>query len=213
MVIAMRRPRAPFALLPAAAILLALAPACTPLGVATTAGAMAATAAQEERGLDGAARDTVIAAAINAAWAQYDARLVVDTGLIVHERRVLLTGALETQDLMDAAVRIAWQADGVVEVINELRVDPARSIGERARDALISGDMSRSLLFDAEIQSINYAVDVTDRTVYVMGVAQNQQELDRVLSWARNTDYVRRVVSHVRLKDDPSRVAPGEAVR
>lgn len=179
--------------------------------MATTAGAMAATAAQEERGLDGAARDTVIAASINAAWAQYDPRLVIDTGLIVHERRVLLTGALENQDLMDAAVRIAWQADGVVEVINELRVNPARSVGERARDALISGDLSRSLLFDSEIQSINYAVDVTDRTVYVMGVAQNQQELDRVLSWARNTDYVRRVVNHALLKTDPSRAAPQES--
>lgn len=206
----MRRPCAPLAPLAAAAVL-ALAAACTPVGVATTAGAMAATAAQEERGLDGAARDTVIAASINAAWAQYDPRLVIDTGLIVHERRVLLTGALENQDLLDAAVRIAWQADGVVEVINELRVDPARSVGERARDALISGDLSRSLLFDSEIQSINYAVDVTDRTVYVMGVAQNQQELDRVLSWARNTDYVRRVVNHALLKTDPSRAAPQEA--
>ncbi|MGC2857656.1 BON domain-containing protein [Novispirillum sp. DQ9] len=205
----MRRPHA--LSVPLAAAVLMVAAGCTPIGAATTVGAVAVTAAQEERGLDGAARDTLIRTAINTAWAQHDARLVVDTGLIVHERRVLLTGALDTQELVDAAVRLAWQAEGVVDVINEIRINPARTLGERARDALISGDVSRSLMFDSQIQSINYAVDVTDRTVYVMGVAQNQQELDRVLSWARNTDYVRRVVSHALLKDDPARTAPQEA--
>jgi len=169
---------------------------------------MAVTAAQEERGLDGATRDTLIRAAIASAWLQHDTRLLTGTNLTVHERRVLLTGALEEAALVDAAVRLAWQAEGVVEVINELRVNPDRGMGDRTRDALIASEISRNLLFDSEIQSINYAVDVVERTVYVMGVAQNQTELDRVLSWARNTDYVRRVVNHVRLKTDPARVGP-----
>lgn len=185
-------------------------PACTPIGVAATAGAVTATAAQEERGLDGAARDTVIRAAINKAWLDHDHRLLINTGLIVHERRVMLTGVLDSQEAVDAAVRLAWQADGVVDVINELQVRPGRDLGDRTRDALIANEISRKLLFDSGIRSINYAVDVVERTVYVMGVAQNQMELDRVLSWARHTDYVRRVVSHVRLKSDPARVGPRE---
>jgi hypothetical protein len=36
-------------------------------------------------------------------------------------------------------------------------------------------------------------------------VEQNQAELDKVLDIARNVRYVRRVVSHVLLKDDPRR--------
>jgi osmotically-inducible protein OsmY len=182
--------------------------ACTPLSAVTTAGAMAATAAQEERGLDGATRDTVIRATIAKNWLDHDAALLTGVNLTVLERRVLLTGALDDATLVDAAVRLAWQADGVVEVINELRVNPDRGLGDRTRDALISSELSRTLLFDSGIKSINYAVDVVERTVYVMGVAQNQAELDRVLSWARNTDYVRRVVSHVHLKTDPARVGP-----
>jgi osmotically-inducible protein OsmY len=196
------------ALAPAAVLLGLAAAACTPIGLATTAGAVAATAAQEERGLDGATRDTLIRAAINKAWLDHDHRLLVNASLIVHERRVLLTGVMDTSEMADTAVRLAWQADGVVDVINELRISPDRDLGDRTRDALISSEISRSLLFDSEIKSINYAVDVVERTVYVMGIAQNQSELDRVLSWARNTDYVRRVVNHVRLKNDPSRVGP-----
>ena len=41
--------------------------------------------------------------------------------------------------------------------------------------------------------------------VYLMGIAQNRNELDRVTNHARNLNYVRRVVSYVRLKDDPRR--------
>ena len=42
-------------------------------------------------------------------------------------------------------------------------------------------------------------------TVYLMGIAQNQAELNRVKNHARGLDYVRRVISHVRLKKPPMR--------
>ena len=38
-----------------------------------------------------------------------------------------------------------------------------------------------------------------------MGIAQSQDELDRVINHIRDTAYVRGVVSYVRLKDDPAR--------
>jgi osmotically-inducible protein OsmY len=41
--------------------------------------------------------------------------------------------------------------------------------------------------------------------VYLMGIAQNRAELQRVTNHARNLSYVRKVESFVRLKDDPRR--------
>ncbi len=38
-----------------------------------------------------------------------------------------------------------------------------------------------------------------------MGIAQNQEELNRATNVASATNYVQRVVSYVRLKDDPRR--------
>lgn len=182
--------------------------ACTPLGVVTTVGAVTATAAQEERGVDGAARDTVIRAEINRRWLAEDTSLLTSIGLTVYERRVLLTGAVTDQALADTAVRLAWQVDGVAEVLNEIRIVPERTLGDSARDEMIERSLNARLLFDSHIKSINYSVAVSDRVVHVIGVAQNQAELERVLNWARNTDYVRRVVSHVRMKDDPARIGP-----
>ena len=41
--------------------------------------------------------------------------------------------------------------------------------------------------------------------IYLLGIAQNQDEINRVMEYARNLRYVRGVVSHVLLKDDPNR--------
>ena len=36
--------------------------------------------------------------------------------------------------------------------------------------------------------------------VYLIGIAQNQKELDRVIAHARDINYVRNIISHVRVK-------------
>lgn len=182
--------------------------ACTPVGMLTGVGATVATHAAEERGVDGAATDTMINARIRAAWLEADPDLVSDIGLTVRERRVLLTGAVTDPDRRLLAVRLAWQPDAVAEVINEIRLVEETDLTDTARDKLISADLRSRLMFDSHIKSINYAIDVSNRTVYLTGVARDAAERDRVLRWARQVDYVRGVVDHTRLKDDPARLAP-----
>jgi osmotically-inducible protein OsmY len=63
------------------------------------------------------------------------------------------------------------------------------------------------LLFDRDVLAINYSVETVRHTVYLFGIAQDKQELDRVINYARNTEYVSRVVNHVLLKSDPRRRA------
>ena len=52
---------------------------------------------------------------------------------------------------------------------------------------------------------VNYSIETINGVIYVMGIAQSQDELDRVVNHARNISGVQRVVSYVRLKDDPKR--------
>lgn len=213
MVGAMRTPRhrlTLLALLPPTALAAGLA-ACTPVGMLTGVGASVATYAAEERGVDGAATDTMIDAEIRAAWFEADAEFVSDLGLTVRERRVLLTGAVTDPDRRALAVRLAWRPEEVVEVINEIRVVESGDLGDAARDRLIATELRSKLMFDGKIKSINYAVDVSGRVVYLIGVAQSEAERQRVRRWARQVDYVRGVVDHTMLKDDPRRAAPGTA--
>jgi osmotically-inducible protein OsmY len=190
-------------LLGAALLLLA---ACTPTGAVIGAGATAGVAASEERGIKGSVRDAGIRIEINDLWLNEGLDLYNQVGLQIYEGRVLLTGRVPTEQMADQATRLAWQPDNVREVINEIQVKQGAGIEAFARDALINARLDSALLFTDGISSINYSTRTVAGTVYLLGVAQNQAELDRVFQVARNIPDVKEVVSHVLLIDDPRRL-------
>lgn len=175
-------------------------------GAAIGAGATTATAAAEERGLEGAVDDVKIRAEINHLWFQRDVEMYRQVTLTIKEGRVLLTGTVPTPEARIEAVRLAWQPAGVREVLNEIQVSNGESgFTDFTRDIAISQKMKAKLLFDKEIRNINYTVDVNEGIIYLMGIAQNEGELERVIAYARDISGVRGVVNHVRLKNDPRR--------
>lgn len=174
--------------------------ACTPIGAVVGVGAAAGVAAYQERGIDGVARDLKIAAKIKDKFLQFDHKLLIDIGIEVYEARVLLTGHVKNEDVRAAAVRLAWQGDGVKEVINEIVVADDDSIINSARDAWITGQLQSKLTFDDNIMAINYAVETVGGVVYLIGIAQSNDELERVKNHARSISYVRHIISHVRIK-------------
>lgn len=187
--------------LAAAVLLVAGLAACDPVAATVGAGATVGLASSQERGVGGAAGDAAIRTEINYYWLKHDEEMYGDVGLTVHEGRVLLTGKVRTPQQRLDAVRLAWKADGVKEVINEIKVTEEGSVGNYARDVWISTQLRTKILFDKEISSINYNIETVDQTVYLMGIARDQAELDRVTAHARNLAHVRKVISHVRIKD------------
>ena len=173
-------------------------------GLVVSAGATAGSAALQERGFGTAVDDTVIRAKIAAAYLQdsVDFKLI---SIEAHQGRVLLTGTTpRAKDRVDA-VHLAWQVDGVKTVINEISIEQGGGILGLARDKWVGAQLRLKITFDTTVKAINYAIDTVNGTVYLMGIAQNQAELNRVKNHARGLDYVRRVISHVRLKKPPMR--------
>lgn len=191
------------AILCAATLLLA---ACTPTGAVVGAGATAGVAASEERGLKGAVRDAGIRIEINDLWLDAELEMFNKVSLQIYEGRVLLAGRVPTQKMADEAARLAWQPSNVRDVINEIEVKPGAGLEAFARDALINARLDSDLLFTDGISSINYSTRAIAGTVYLLGVAQSQAELDLVFQVARNIPDVKGVVSHVLLIDDPRRL-------
>ena len=187
-----------------AALLLTGLAACTPLGVAVGVGAAGGIAATQERGFGAAVDDARIRVEINHYWLQFSEELYRKVGLQVHEGRVLLTGVVGEPAMRADAVRLAGQAAGVREVIDEIEVAEARDLADAARDRWISSQLDAKLMFDREIRSINYSAVSVGGVVYLIGVAQDEAELQRAIDHARDVPYVRRVVSHVRVKDAPA---------
>jgi len=178
---------------------------CNFWGTAAGAGAVGATAAQSEKGFRRSVADTEIRIAINDLWLQADEEMFRKVNLQVQEGRVLLTGNVRLPEQRVEAVRLAWQAPGVREVINEIEVNDTSGLSNLARDTWISTQLKSTLLFDKEISSIDYSIETVNQVIYLMGVAASQAELDRVIGHAKDISYVRRVVSYVLLQDDPKR--------
>lgn len=178
---------------------------CSTAELAIGGGATAGVAASEERGISGSLSDAQIIAQINYAWLDKNVDIFHSLNLSVYEGRVLVTGLLPSQEQVDEAIAIAWKTNGVREVINEIIVDPSGRTGTFATDSFITAQLKAKLLIDKDVSAVNYSVDAVRGIVYIMGVAQSQAELDRVIGYARNIRYVQKVVNHALLKTDPGR--------
>jgi len=175
--------------------------ACGPVGVVMGAGAATGVAAYQERGVDGVARDLKISSLVFDQFARANHILLKEVGVEVYEGRVLLTGQVETESLRAEAVRLAWTASGTKDVINEIHVTQDSNFLDTARDTWITAQLEAKLTFDEKVLAINYTIETVGGTVYLMGIAQNQDELDRVKNQAKSIAYVRYIISHVRIKD------------
>jgi osmotically-inducible protein OsmY len=170
------------------------------------AGATAGVAAAEERGLEGALDDAKIRVEINRLWFDRDVEMFRQTTLNISEGRVMLTGVVASDQARADAVRLSWQVAGVKEVLNEIQVRAGGEAGmDQAKDLWIQQKLKARLLTDGDVKNINYIIDVTDYVVYLLGIAQNANEMDRVVAHARDISGVKRVINHIRLKTDPKR--------
>jgi len=210
----MRRIYIAFGILFAAGASLMLG-ACAPVVIGGAAAGVAAGVAvsqgsgneSQESGIEDTAPDSApdsqIRAEIDRLWREEGSALPSGINLQVQDGRVLLSGRVPEPEARVTAVRLAWQAEGVAEVINEIEIGDESSFADTTQDEWITTQLRAQLLADGTIASTNYSIETVNSEVYLLGVAQDQAELDRALNHARNIAYVRRVRNYMRLKTDP----------
>ena len=205
-------------------VLMLAAPAALPLALAGCDGglivgglALAAGggyAASQERGVDGAASDFAIKNDIAKAFIETDPRLQLGITTSVYNGRVLLTGQVPTEAMKIAAAQIAGRTHDVRTVYNEVEVMPIEGVWNNAQDAWITTQVRSQLVLDRDIRSVNYTVDTENGSVYLIGSARSQPELDRAVDLARHVQGVKRVVSYVELRGgSPVAAMPTPAAR
>jgi osmotically-inducible protein OsmY len=184
------------------ALLAVLAGTSGCVAVATTAALESASMAAQERTINAAGSDARIQMQINNKLLQYSTSLFTKVDLTVTEGRVLLTGNVSSAENRVKAVELVWQVPGVRQVLNELQINSGGGVSGYASDTWLLTKLRSQMIFAKDIVSINYNIDVVSGVVYLMGIAQDQNELNRVRSLVRNTTGVKDLVSYVRLKTD-----------
>ncbi|MEE2760099.1 MAG: BON domain-containing protein [Pseudomonadota bacterium] len=184
-------------------ILLLLSVPLTSCAAAVGGGAAVGVAAVSERGIKTRAIDLKIEAAILKEFLVAEIKSLAVIDVEVYQGRVLLTGTTADTKLADKAVALAWKATGVTEVINEVQLNKPGTATNYAKDTWITMQLTAKLTFDDKVLGINYTIETVNGVVYLIGIAQDQAEVNRVIAHAGNIEFVRRVVNHVRIKKPP----------
>ena len=134
-------------------------------------------------------------------------KLFVNVDVQIIEQRVLLVGNVSSQELRDQAARIAWEiSPKIKDVLNEITIGKKASLVSEAKDARISLSLSGLLIADTEVSDINFSHSVSKQVIYLIGIAANDKELNKVIHHARTVKGVTKVISHIMLKNDKRRL-------
>ena len=126
----------------------------------------------------------------------------------VNEGRVLLVGIARDVKKANLASEIAWKISGVKEVIDEIQLRDDFTFGDVGSgfyDYLITTTLETKLIFARKVSSVNYQVTTVGKVVYLLGVAVNNREMEKVLEIASKVRGVEKVVNHIILADDHRR--------
>tara|TARA_B110000093_G_scaffold175054_1_gene208964 strand:+ start:138 stop:647 length:510 start_codon:yes stop_codon:yes gene_type:complete len=156
---------------------------------------------KEERSFNNYVADTIILAQLKNEYFTNNENIFFFVSVDVLEGRVMLTGSVEQIDERIEATKLAWGIEGVNEVINEIQISNDEDILDYADDLVMKTKINAKLLLEKSILSLNYSIEVVNGVVYLIGIAQNQKELDAVIEISKKTYGVTSVISYVRLKD------------
>ncbi len=159
----------------------------------------------QERSTTQAAIDIIIKTQIEEAMFSNDyEKLFSKIRVIVYEGRVLIVGTVETEENKKQVEEIAWNAKNVQEVANYIMIGK-NNLVDYVKDTRISLEFRAKLLTDKEVSEVNYSSTTENRVLYIVGIAQNKKEIEKVILHGSNIAGVKKIVNLIIEKNDPKR--------
>ena len=165
-------------------------------------GSAAVAASSTEKGFSTAVSDTLIYTKLQDKFLQNDETLATFVDVSVNNGAVLMTGKVKLPEEKILATKLAWEIKGVKEVINEIQVSDESSIKDSAKDVAASAQLRGKLIADQDISSLNYSIDVVNGIVYLSGVAESNEEMNRVIKHAQELRFAQQVVNYIIIEAD-----------
>ena len=110
-----------------------------------------------------------------------------------YNRMVLLTGEVPTEADKVSAEQVVARIDNVASVVNEIKVGPINTFGEKSKDAYVTAKVKTSLVDSKDVFANTIKVVTHRGTVYLMGRV-TEREAIRAAEVARGVGGVVKVV-------------------
>lgn len=130
-----------------------------------------------------------------------DPRAFNEVDVEVANKVALLSGRVPTIEDRHRAEQIAWEVALIDVVANELQVREQGGVLQNLNDEWITTRIRSRLVTDGDIKSVNVNIETYDGTVYLMGIARSQAELQLIAETASKVRGVKEVVSYIQVRD------------
>lgn len=161
----------------------------------------------DERNVARSINDVSAERVIKARFSRADNADLDGVDVEVAEGILVLTGNVQNQDDRLEAERIAWSAPGINQVGNEIFVKDKQSYSQNFSDGILEKSVRARLTADKYVKGRNINVETHDGIVYLLGVARNTAELERIAQIASETKGTKEVISYVTVAGIPSTIS------
>ena len=140
------------------------------------------------------------------------AKLVLDDkkhflkiGVKVLDGRIFLTGKVDGPEEKLQITKLAWETSGARSVKNDIKIKEEFNFKVSAKDALITSQLRVAMIIDRGIKNSNYKIDTYKKTIYIYGIASNEEERKKVINEAKEVLDVKKVIASILLVEDLTR--------
>ena len=149
--------------------------------------------------------DTIMQKNLTARLALADKKYFLRVQSEVLDGRIFLSGKVDEPEDKIQITKIAWETKGVRSVKNAITIKGQSNFKSTAKDILITSQLRSALIFNKKTKSRNYTLETINKTIYIFGIAMNDNEKKEVLNEANKIYNVKEVIPSIYLVTELSR--------
>ena len=123
----------------------------------------------------------------------------------VRDGNIFLSGKVEEPEEKIKITKMAWETKGVRSVKNAITIKGQSNFKSTAKDILITSQLRSALIFNKKTKARNYTLETINKTIYIFGIAMDQEEKKEVINEANKIYDVEKVIPSIYLASELSR--------
>jgi len=149
--------------------------------------------------------DTIMQKNLNTRLAFADKKYFISIQSEVLDGRIFLSGKVDDPEEKIKITKMAWETKGVRSVKNTITIKGQSNFKGTAKDILITSQLRTALIFNKITKARNYTLETVNKSIYIFGIAMNEEEKKEVISEANKIYDVEKVVPSIYLATELSR--------
>ena len=149
--------------------------------------------------------DTIMQKNLNARLALTEKKYFLTIQSEVLDGRIFLSGKVDMPEEKIKITKMAWETKGVRSVKNAITIKGQSNFKGTAKDIFITTQLRSALIFNKKTKARNYTLETINKSIYIFGIAMDQEEKNEVINEANKIYDVEEVIPSIYLASELSR--------